>query len=110
MPDVDDASPEELEQVMRFIDAADKEAGSPQGPASELPGDFSHDEEARRLYGLAEMEQEAVDVLRLIVQQTERGHNLNADLVERAKAILDRYDSTMMRGHKAPNVVSIRRE
>jgi len=36
---------------------------------------------------LGEMEKEALDVLRLIVQQTERGRNLDAVLVERVKAL-----------------------
>jgi hypothetical protein len=80
--------------------------------ASKLPPpetDFSHEEQARRLYGLAEMEQEAVEVLRLVVQQTERGHNLDADLVERAKTIVDRYDRAVMRGTDAPGVIPFRR-
>ena len=38
------------------------------------------------------MEAEALEVLRLIIRQTERGENLDADLLERAKAILERYD------------------
>jgi hypothetical protein len=55
------------------------------------------------------MEQEALEVLRLLVRQTERGENLDAELVERAKAIVDRYDNAMMRGHEAPSVVPFRR-
>ena len=62
------------------------------------------EEQAKRLYGLGELEQEALDVLRLIVRQTERGENLDADLVERAKAIVERYDRTLMKGHDAPGV------
>lgn len=49
-------------------------------------------------------------MLRLVVRQTERGENLDADLVERAKAIVDRYDKAMMRRHEAPGVVPFRRE
>jgi hypothetical protein len=44
--------------------------------------------EKRGLYGLHEMESE---VLRAIVAKTERGQNLDAALISRAKAILDRY-------------------
>ncbi len=39
---------------------------------------FSHEEQAKRLYGLGEMEAEALEVLRLIVRQTERSENLDA--------------------------------
>jgi hypothetical protein len=49
-------------------------------------------------------------VLRLVVRQTKRGENLDADLLERAKAIVDRYDKAMMRGHEAPGVIPFRRE
>jgi hypothetical protein len=70
---------------------------------------FSHEEQAKRLYGLDEMEAEALEVLRLIVRQTARGENLDADLVERAKAIVERYDNAMMRGHEAPGVVPFKR-
>ena len=45
-----------------------------------------------------------------VVRQTERGENLDADLVERAKAIVERYDCAMMRGHEAPGVVPFRRD
>ena len=69
---------------------------------------FSHEEQAKRLYGLDEMEAEALEVLRLIVRQTERGENLDADLAERAKAVVERYDRAMMKGHEAPNVVPLR--
>ena len=72
--------------------------------------DFSHEEQAKRLYGLAEMEAEALEVLRLMVRQTERGENLDADLVERAKAIVERYDRAMMKGHEAPGVIPFRRD
>jgi hypothetical protein len=71
--------------------------------------DFSHEEQAKRLYGLDQMETEALEVLRLIVRQTARGENLDADLVERAKAIVERYDNAMMRGHEAPGVVPFKR-
>jgi hypothetical protein len=66
---------------------------------------FSHEEQAKRLYGLGELEREALAVLRFIVRQTERGENLDAEIVERAKAIVDRYDRDLMRGHEAPGVV-----
>jgi hypothetical protein len=68
----------------------------------------SFEEQAKRLYGLAEMEREALDVLRLIVRQTERGVNLDADLVERAKIIINRYDQAMTKRHTAPGVVPFR--
>jgi hypothetical protein len=71
---------------------------------------FSHEEQAKRLYGLGEMEREALEVLRLIVRQTERVGNLDADLVERARAIIGRYDRAMMRGNEAPGVVPLRRD
>lgn len=71
---------------------------------------FSHEAQAKRLYGLGEMEREALEVLRLIVRQTERGENLDADLFKRAKAIVDQYNRAMMRGHEAPGVVPIRRD
>jgi hypothetical protein len=60
------------------------------------------EEQAKRLFGLGELEGEALEVLRLIVRQTERGENLDADLAERARAIVTRYDKAMMRGHEAP--------
>ena len=44
--------------------------------------------QAKRLYGLGELEAEALEVLRLIVRQTGCGENLDADLFERAKAKL----------------------
>jgi hypothetical protein len=68
------------------------------------------EEQARRLYGLGELEREVLEVLRLVVRQTERGENLDADLVERAKAILARYDQAIVRGHEAPGVIPFRRE
>jgi len=74
-----------------------------------MTDEFSHEQQAKRLFGLGEMENEALDVLRLLVRQTERGENLDAGLVERAKAIVDRYDNAMMRGHEAPGVVPFRR-
>jgi hypothetical protein len=72
-------------------------------------GDF-FEEQAKRLYGIGELEAEALEVLRLIVRQTERGENLDADLVARAKAIVDRYDQAMTRGHEAPGVIPFRKE
>ena len=68
------------------------------------------EEQAKRLYGLGELEADALEVLRLVVRQTERGENLDADLVERAQAIVERYERAMMRGHQAPGVVPLRRE
>jgi hypothetical protein len=68
------------------------------------------EEQAKRLYGLGELEAEALEVLRLVVRQTELGKNLDADLVERAKAIVDSYDRAMMRGHEAPGVVPFRKD
>src|SRR6266545_4834746 len=76
--------------------------------ASVMASEFSHEEQAKRLYGLGELEQEALEVLRLIVRQTERGENLDADLIERAKQIVERYDRAMMHGHEAPGVVPFR--
>jgi len=46
-----------------------------------------------------------LDVLRLVIRQTERGENLDAELIERARAIVDRYDRAAMRGHEAPGVI-----
>lgn len=71
---------------------------------------FSLEEQSKRLYGLGDMERESLDILRLVVRQTERGENLDADLFARAKAILERYDRALMRGAEAPGVVPIRRE
>jgi hypothetical protein len=68
------------------------------------------EEQAKRLYGLGDLEAEALEVLRLVVRQTERGENLDADLVERARAVVERYDKAMMCGHEAPGVVPLRRE
>jgi hypothetical protein len=68
------------------------------------------EEQAKRLYGLGELEGEALEVLRIVVRQAERGENLDADLVERAKAIVERYDRAMMRGHEAPGVTPLRRD
>ncbi len=66
--------------------------------------------QAKRLFGLGELEVEALAVLREIVRQTDRGEHLDADLFERAKAIVERYDSAMIRGHQAPNVVPVKRD
>ena len=68
------------------------------------------EEQAKRLYGLGDLEAEALEVLRLVVRQTERGENLDADLVERAKSIVERYDRAMTKGHEAPGVVPLRRD
>jgi hypothetical protein len=68
------------------------------------------EEQAKRLYGLGELEAEALEVLRLVVRQTERGENLDAELVDRAKAIIARYDQAMMRGREGPRVVSFRKD
>ena len=75
-----------------------------------MVGEFSHEEQAKRLYGLGEMEKEALEVLRLIVQQTERARNLDAVLVERAKALLEKHDRVMKRVRKAPGVIPFRRD
>ena len=64
-----------------------------------MSGNFQ-EEQAKRLYGLGE----------LIVRQTERGENLDADLFERAKAIMERYDKALMKGHDAPGVIPLRRD
>jgi hypothetical protein len=66
--------------------------------------------QAKRLYGLGELEAEALEVLRLIVRQSERGENLDADLVELAREIVDRYDKATMRGLEAPGVIPFRKE
>ena len=58
---------------------------------------------------LGELEAEALEVLRLVIRQTDRGENLDADLFERAKAIVERYNRAMMKGHEAPNVVPLKR-
>jgi hypothetical protein len=75
-----------------------------------MADDFSHEEQAKRPYGLGEMEREALDVLRLVIRQTERGENLDVELIERARAIIDRYDRAVMRGHEAPGVIALRRD
>ena len=75
-----------------------------------LRDEFSHEAQAKRLYGLGQLEQEALEVLRLIVRQTERGENLDAHLVERAKAILERYDRAMIKGHAGPGVIPFCRD
>ena len=67
------------------------------------------EQQAKRLYGLGGLEAEALEVLRLVIRQTERGENLDADLVERARAIVERYDKAMMGGHEAPGVVPLRK-
>jgi hypothetical protein len=72
--------------------------------------DFSQEDQAKRLFGLGELEAKALEVLRLIVRQTERGENLDADLVERAKAIVERYDRAMTKGHAAPGIIPFRRD
>jgi hypothetical protein len=59
---------------------------------------------------LGELEAEALEVLRLVIRQTDRGENLDADLFERAKAIVERYNRAMMKGHEAPNVVPLKRD
>jgi hypothetical protein len=75
-----------------------------------MPEDFSHEAQAKRPYGLGEMEQEALEVLRLIVRQTERGENIDAELGQKAKEVVDRYDRALMKGHEAPGVVPLRRD
>jgi hypothetical protein len=68
------------------------------------------EEQAKRLYGLGELEREALEVLRLVIRQTERGENFDADLIERAKAIIARYDQAMMRGHEGLGVIPFRKK
>lgn len=41
------------------------------------------------------IDREALEVLRLLLWQTERGRNLDASLVERAKALFENYDRVM---------------
>jgi len=48
------------------------------------------------------------EVSRLVVHETTKGGNLDASLIERAKAIVQRYDCTMIKG-VAPNVVPLKR-
>jgi hypothetical protein len=68
------------------------------------------DQQTKRQYGIGGLETEALEVLRLIVWQAERGETLDADLIEQAKAIVGRYDRALVRGHEALNVASIRKE
>ena len=68
------------------------------------------EKQAKRLYGPGELESEALEVLRLVVRQTERGENLDAGLIERAKAVIARYDQSMTRGQEAPGVIPFRKE
>ena len=65
--------------------------------------------QAKRLYRLGGLEAETLEVLRLTIRQTERGENLDADLFERAKAVVERYDKAMMRGHEAQGAIPLRR-
>jgi hypothetical protein len=44
-----------------------------------------------------------------MVRQTKRGENPDVELLGRAKAIVDRYDNAMIRGHEGPGVVPFRR-
>jgi len=66
------------------------------------------EEQEKRVYGLSAFEAEALEVLRLVVHQTTKGGNLDASLIERAKAIVERYDCAMIKG-EAPNVVPLKR-
>ena len=45
------------------------------------------EDQAKHLYGLSELESEALEVLRLVARQTERGENLDAELLARTKAM-----------------------
>ena len=72
-----------------------------------MADELSQERQAKRLFGLDKMEQEALDVLRSLVRQTERRENLDAGLVERAKAIVEQYDNAIMRGHESPGVVPL---
>ena len=49
-------------------------------------------------------------MLRLVVRQTERGENLDAHLIGRAKAVIARYDQALTRGHEGPGVIPFRKE
>ena len=69
-----------------------------------------HEEQAKRLYALGELEAELLDVMRRIVRQSEGGKNLDADLVGRARAIVERYDRAMMKGHAGPGVIPFRHD
>jgi hypothetical protein len=71
---------------------------------------FSFEAQAKRLYGLGELERELLEVLRAIIRQTARGENVDADLFERARVVVERYDRALTRGHEAPGVVPFRRD
>jgi hypothetical protein len=48
------------------------------------------DEQAKRLYGLGELEAEALEVLRLVVRQTERGEN--SDPLDEIRRFIEETD------------------
>ncbi len=75
-----------------------------------MTNDAGHEAQAKRLYGLDEMEAEALEVLQLVVRQTDRNENLDANLLERARAVVDRYARVLMKGSEAPGVIPFRRE
>ena len=56
------------------------------------------------------LEEQAKHLYRLVVRQTERGESLDADLVDRAKAVIALYDQAMTRGHEGPGVIPFRKE
>ena len=71
--------------------------------------DFSHPE-AKRLYRLSTLEREALEVLHMIASQVELGQKLDDHLLERACAIVRRYDRVTMRGTNSPDVIPFRHD
>jgi hypothetical protein len=94
----DDASPRKCKVVWKKTDQSRRKIPLAllDWERATMADEFSHESQAKRLFGLGEMEQEALEVLRLLVRQTKCGENLDAELVKRAKAIVDRYDNAIM--------------
>jgi hypothetical protein len=68
------------------------------------------EEQAKCLYGLGELKAEALEVLRLVIRQTERGENLDAECLNGRRRLSIRYDKAMMRGNEALSVIPFRKE
>jgi hypothetical protein len=54
------------------------------------------------------LEQEALEVLRLVVVQIKRREDVDSRLVERARAIIERYDRTVMRRDQTTKIIPLR--
>jgi hypothetical protein len=71
---------------------------------------LSHEDQAKRLYGLAEMEREALDVLRLVIRQTSAAKILTPNLLNERERSLTVTTAPRLRGHEAPDVIAFRRD